>query len=117
LQTPEMAGHYEARSTFQAIATIVREERVAGLYRGIASPLVCPNYARIDFELIFGFPLQLTVALMNGLVFASYKFLLKLQLGDSDSVASLTQIALAGAGSGIVSSCVFLCFQIQAPLE
>ena len=47
---------------------------------------------------------QATVALMNGLVFASYHFLLKLQLPTADTVPTLAQIALAGAGCGIVSS-------------
>lgn len=41
---------------------------------------------------------------MNGLVFASYRFFMKLQLDSSESIPTLTQIAIAGAGSGIVSS-------------
>ena len=41
---------------------------------------------------------------MNGLVFASYHFLLKLQLPSADTVPTLAQIALAGAGCGIISS-------------
>lgn len=41
---------------------------------------------------------------MNGLVFASYRFFMKFQLDNPESVPTLTQIALAGAGSGIVSS-------------
>ncbi len=45
-----------------------------------------------------------SVALMNGLVFASYRFLMKFQLDSPESTPTLTQIALAGAGSGIVSS-------------
>ncbi|KAG2021029.1 carnitine/acyl carnitine carrier, variant 3 [Coprinopsis cinerea AmutBmut pab1-1] len=43
---------------------------------------------------------------MNGLVFASYRFLMKLQLENADDTPTLTQIALAGAGSGIVSSLI-----------
>ena len=43
---------------------------------------------------------------MNGLVFASYRFLLKIQLDNPTSIPTITQIALAGAGSGIVSSYV-----------
>jgi solute carrier family 25 carnitine/acylcarnitine transporter 20/29 len=42
---------------------------------------------------------------MNGLVFASYKFFLRLQcplIAD----ASLTQITLAGMGSGVVSAII-----------
>ncbi|KAJ6561200.1 carnitine/acyl carnitine carrier [Mycena vulgaris] len=87
LQTPELAQHYRG-STARAIATIVQEERVLGLYKGISSPL-------------------LAVALMNGLVFASYNFFLRLQLAGTDPArASLAQIALAGIGSGIVSAVV-----------
>ncbi|KAJ7355677.1 carnitine/acyl carnitine carrier [Mycena albidolilacea] len=85
LQTPELAGHYRGSIT-RAIATIVNEERVFGLYKGITSPL-------------------LTFALMNGLVFASYKFFLRLQcplIAD----ASLTQITLAGMGSGVISAII-----------
>ncbi|KAJ7643299.1 carnitine/acyl carnitine carrier [Mycena polygramma] len=85
LQTPELAGHYRG-STAHAIATIVQEERVLGLYKGITSPL-------------------LTVALMNGLLFASYNFFLRLQ-SPLTSDASLAQIALAGVGSGIVSAAI-----------
>jgi len=65
----------------------VKEERVLGLYKGITSPL-------------------LTVALMNGLIFASYNFFLRLQCQGSIRDASITQIALAGVGSGIVSAVV-----------
>ncbi|KAJ7173590.1 carnitine/acyl carnitine carrier [Mycena filopes] len=89
LQTPELAGHY-AGSTARAIATIVQEERVLGLYKGITSPL--PSA-------------QLTVALMNGLVFASYNFFLRLQ-SPITADASLAQITLAGVGSGVVSAIV-----------
>jgi hypothetical protein len=42
LQTPELAGHYRG-SMGLAIATIVKEERVFGLYKGISSPLVRPQ--------------------------------------------------------------------------
>ncbi|KAF9465584.1 mitochondrial carrier domain-containing protein, partial [Collybia nuda] len=84
-QSPHIAQKYH--STIHAIATIVREERFLGLYKGISSPLA-------------------TVALMNGLVFASYRFLMKLQLDHADAIPTLTQITLAGAGSGIVSSII-----------
>ncbi|KAJ7460694.1 carnitine/acyl carnitine carrier [Mycena latifolia] len=86
LQTPELAGHYRG-STARAIATIVREERVVGLYKGITSPL-------------------LAVALMNGLVFASYAFFLRLQHTADAGSASLVQVALAGVGSGVVSAAI-----------
>lgn len=86
LQTPALAARYRG-STARAIATIVREERVLGLYKGLASPL-------------------LAVALMNGLVFASYAFFLRLQHPAAAGEASLPQIALAGVGSGVVSALV-----------
>ncbi|EPQ56195.1 mitochondrial carrier [Gloeophyllum trabeum ATCC 11539] len=84
-QNPEIAHRY--RSTFNAITTIVREERVLGLYKGITSPLA-------------------SCAFMNGLVFSSYRFFMKVQLADANAVPSLTQITLAGIGSGIVSSII-----------
>ncbi|KAG2021027.1 carnitine/acyl carnitine carrier [Coprinopsis cinerea AmutBmut pab1-1] len=84
-QSPAIASKYT--STFSALRTIMREEKLIGLYRGITSPMA-------------------TVALMNGLVFASYRFLMKLQLENADDTPTLTQIALAGAGSGIVSSLI-----------
>jgi solute carrier family 25 carnitine/acylcarnitine transporter 20/29 len=84
-QSPEIADKYT--STFNALTTILREERMTGLFRGITSPLA-------------------TVALMNGLVFASYKFFLKLQLEFPDSVPTLAQVCWAGIGCGIVSSII-----------
>ncbi|KAJ6485812.1 carnitine/acyl carnitine carrier [Mycena sanguinolenta] len=85
LQTPELAGHYRG-SVARAIATIAKEETVFGLYKGITSPL-------------------LTFALMNGLVFSSYKFFLGTQ-GTLIADASLAQITFAGVGSGIVSAII-----------
>jgi hypothetical protein len=38
-QTPDLRQKY--RSTFHALATITREEKFVGLYKGITSPLVC----------------------------------------------------------------------------
>ncbi|SJL13921.1 uncharacterized protein ARMOST_17371 [Armillaria ostoyae] len=84
-QNPEMTGKY--RSTMHALGTIIKEERFIGLYKGITSPVT-------------------TAALMNGLVFASYRFFMKIQLENNSSIPTLTQIALAGAGSGIISSIV-----------
>ncbi|RDB18575.1 Mitochondrial basic amino acids transporter [Hypsizygus marmoreus] len=84
-QNPTTAAKYH--STLHAVATIVREEKFIGLYKGITSPLA-------------------TVALMNGLVFASYRFFMKIQLEHSQAIPTLAQITLAGAGSGIVSSII-----------
>ena len=46
---------------------------------------------------------QATTALMNGLIFASYRFFMRVQLNNPNSIPTIAQIALAGAGSGIVS--------------
>ncbi|GBE89433.1 Mitochondrial carnitine carrier [Sparassis crispa] len=84
-QNPEIAQKY--RSTFHALFTIVRTERVSGVFRGIASPL-------------------LTSAPLNGLVFSSYRFLMKSQLSDENATPTLTQINIAGAGSGVIASLI-----------
>ncbi|EMD39377.1 hypothetical protein CERSUDRAFT_113021 [Gelatoporia subvermispora B] len=85
LQNPDISRKYS--STFHALLTIVREERIGGLFRGIAAPL-------------------LSSAPLNGLLFASYKHLMRSQLQHEDDVPTLTQITLAGAGSGIIGSIV-----------
>ncbi|KAI0737288.1 mitochondrial carrier [Daedaleopsis nitida] len=84
-QNPHIASKY--RSTTHAFLTIVREERIRGLYRGIAAPLA-------------GAPP------LNGIVFASYRSLLRAQLDSDDTTPTLTQINLAGAGTGIISSLI-----------
>ncbi|EJD48165.1 mitochondrial carrier [Auricularia subglabra TFB-10046 SS5] len=81
------ATAHRYRSIAHALATIVREERVGGLYKGITSPMAA-------------------CAFMNGLVFASYGFLMRIQLVRARDTPSIAQIALAGAGSGVVSSIV-----------
>ncbi|KAF9809192.1 hypothetical protein IEO21_07492 [Rhodonia placenta] len=85
LQSSAVANQY--KSTFHALATILRKEHVSGLYRGIASPLV-------------------TAAPLNGLVFSVYRFLTKIQLNDADDTPSLTQVTLAGAGTGFVGTLI-----------
>ncbi|KAG2345833.1 mitochondrial carrier [Suillus weaverae] len=82
LQNPDLSSRYHSVS--HAFATIIREERFSGLYKGIASPLA-------------------TCAFMNGLIFASYKFFLKAQMTDG-SIPSLTQVAIAGSCCGVVMS-------------
>ncbi|KAI8985634.1 mitochondrial carrier [Trametes punicea] len=84
-QNPQIASKY--RSTLHAFFTIVREERIRGLYRGIAAPLA-------------GAPP------LNGLVFSTYRYLMRAQLDDENATPTLTQINLAGAGSGIISSLI-----------
>ncbi|TBU39319.1 mitochondrial carrier [Dichomitus squalens] len=84
-QSPQIASKY--RSTLHAILTIIREERMRGLYRGIAAPLA-------------GAPP------LNGLVFSSYRSLLRAQLDDDQATPTLTQVNLAGAGTGIICSLI-----------
>ncbi|KAF8634656.1 hypothetical protein AX15_000795 [Amanita polypyramis BW_CC] len=84
-QSPTIATKY--RSTVHAFSTIIREERLVGLCKGIASPLI-------------------TAALLNGLVFASYRFFLKIQNGNSVAIPTLTQVFLAGTCTGVVCSLV-----------
>ncbi|KAJ3988658.1 carnitine/acyl carnitine carrier [Lentinula detonsa] len=84
-QNPQFAQRYS--STMNAFTTIVREEKFVGLFKGITSPLAA-------------------VALMNGLVFASYRFLLKIQLDANNDIPTMSQIALAGAGCGAISSII-----------
>ncbi|KAG2359210.1 mitochondrial carrier domain-containing protein [Suillus spraguei] len=89
LQNPDLSSRYHSVS--HAFATIIKEERFSGLYKGIASPLA-------------------TCAFMNGLVFASYKFFLKVQMVDG-SIPSLTEVAIAG------SCCGFSMSFFSAPIE
>ncbi|KAI0782823.1 mitochondrial carrier [Abortiporus biennis] len=83
-QNPSVLARY--RSTFHALTTIIREEGPRTLFRGISSPLI-------------------TAAPLNGLVFSSYRFFMTSQVNDG-AEPSLTQITLAGAGSGIVASVI-----------
>ncbi|KAI0091404.1 mitochondrial carrier domain-containing protein [Irpex rosettiformis] len=85
LQNPEFASRYS--SVWHAFTTIVREERIRGLFRGITSPL-------------------LTTAPLNGVVFAGYGALLKMQLNNATDEPRLSQITLAGIGTGIIASVV-----------
>ncbi|KAK7685802.1 hypothetical protein QCA50_011148 [Cerrena zonata] len=84
-QNPSVAHKY--RSTVHALTTIAREEGPRALFRGIASPLA-------------------TAAPLNGLVFSSYRLFMHSQLDSDETDPSLRQVALAGAGSGIVASLI-----------
>ncbi|KAI0285638.1 mitochondrial carrier domain-containing protein [Russula brevipes] len=89
------APNVRYRSTFHALATITRQERLRGLYKGISSPLA-------------------TAPLLNGMLFATYRFLIKTQMrhGNDDAQhhtssstePTLGQIFLAGAGCGLAST-------------
>ncbi|THH07964.1 hypothetical protein EW145_g3033 [Phellinidium pouzarii] len=86
-QSPETSVKY--RSTFHAFSTIVREEKFKGLYKGIVSPM-------------------LSSAPLNGLVFSSYRFFMRVQLKSENDEPTITQIGVAGVGSGIVASRILL---------
>ncbi|KAH9055742.1 carnitine/acyl carnitine carrier [Lactarius vividus] len=86
------APNVQYRSTFHALTTITREERLRGLFKGISSPLA-------------------SAPVLNGLLFATYRFLLKVQVrpdatDDQRQVQepTLGQIFLAGAGCGLAST-------------
>ncbi|KAG8715322.1 hypothetical protein FRC08_010711 [Ceratobasidium sp. 394] len=85
LQHPETMSRY--RNSMTALVKIVQEERVAGLFKGISSPMA-------------------GCAFLNGLVFASTGFLIQAQLSDPSSKPTLAQITLAGAGTGIIGSLI-----------
>ncbi|KAK2467360.1 hypothetical protein APHAL10511_000595 [Amanita phalloides] len=89
-QSPTLAGKYT--STAHAFVSIVREECFIGLYKGITSPLV-------------------TAALLNSLMFASYRFFLKIQLESIDAIPTLIQVLIAGVLTGIV------CCIVTTPTE
>lgn len=90
LQHPDLSSRYHSVS--HAFATIIKEERFIGLFKGIASPLA-------------------TCGFMNGLIFAAYKFFLKAQMVDDGSIPSLTQVAIAGSCCGVAMSL------FSAPIE
>ncbi|CAE6513438.1 unnamed protein product [Rhizoctonia solani] len=85
LQHPETTSRY--RNSMTALATIIREERVAGLFKGISSPMV-------------------GCAFLNGLVFAGSGFFMRAQMQDPNAEPTLTQITVAGAGTGILASLI-----------
>lgn len=85
LQHPETMNRY--RNSVTALAKIVQEERVAGLFKGISSPMA-------------------GCAFLNGLVFAGSGFFMRAQLDDPNDQPTLTQITIAGAGTGILASLI-----------
>ncbi|KAF8470283.1 carnitine/acyl carnitine carrier [Russula ochroleuca] len=87
-QNPSPNARY--RSTFHALVTITREERLHGLFKGISSPLA-------------------TAPVMNGMLFATYHFFTKLQMRHDnddaqDQQPTLGQIFLAGSYCGLAST-------------
>lgn len=96
LQSKATASHY--RGTFHCLSTIIKEEKVWGLYKGMSSPIV-------------------GVAAINSLLFGVYGFFMSLQqrgFGSKSDITSkvppptLMQVYIAGAGSGAVNA-VFSC--------
>lgn len=72
------------------------------------APMVCRTFrAYISSRLGL---LQLGCAILNGVVFGTYGFFMKAQLQNDQKEPSLSQVFIAGAGSGVVSSYVTLFF-------
>ena len=67
--------------------------------------MVCTSTHRILWTNVYNIA-QATCALLNGLVFSSYRFLMKAQLSDDRATPTLTQIFFAGAGTGMIGSYV-----------
>ncbi|KAI9219372.1 mitochondrial carnitine/acylcarnitine carrier protein CACL-like protein [Blastocladiella britannica] len=85
VQGPNSAAQY--KGTVDCFTRIVKEETVFGLFKGMSSPLV-------------------GVAMVNALLFGVYGTLLELQLESPTAVPALSQIFLAGAGSGAINSLI-----------
>ncbi|GJJ73371.1 solute carrier family 25 (mitochondrial carnitine/acylcarnitine transporter), member 20/29 [Entomortierella parvispora] len=83
LQSKELAAKYSG--TWNCFSTILRQEKVKGLYKGMASPMV-------------------GVALVNALLFGVYGFFMDIQMKNPGDDPTLMQIFLAGTGSGVVNS-------------
>ncbi|KAG0314886.1 hypothetical protein BGZ99_007788 [Dissophora globulifera] len=83
LQSKELARKYSG--TWNCFSTILKQEKVKGLYKGMASPMV-------------------GVALVNALLFGVYGFFMDIQMANPNDDPTLLQIYLAGTGSGIVNS-------------
>ncbi|TXT10979.1 hypothetical protein VHUM_01730 [Vanrija humicola] len=82
-QTPQYNGRYN--SIIGAFRSIVREEKIPGLFKGVMSPMT-------------------NLPQLNGVIFSSYSFGMKLQHTPEGQEPALWQICLAGAGSGIAAS-------------
>ncbi|KAI3635244.1 hypothetical protein MIR68_006810 [Amoeboaphelidium protococcarum] len=87
--------------TLNCLLTIIKEEKILGLYKGISSPLI-------------------GVAIVNALLFGVYGAILHAQMGskynavDENGIVhqpTLSQIFVAGSGSGFVNSI------ISSPME
>ncbi|KAK3814253.1 MAG: mitochondrial carrier domain-containing protein [Benniella sp.] len=83
LQSKELSSKYSG--TWNCFSTILKQEKVKGLYKGMASPMV-------------------GVALVNALLFGVYGFFMDIQMANPTDDPTLLQIFLAGTGSGVVNS-------------
>ncbi|KAG0352875.1 hypothetical protein BGZ54_002538, partial [Gamsiella multidivaricata] len=83
LQSKELASRYSG--TWNCFTTILKQEKVKGLYKGMASPMV-------------------GVALVNALLFGVYGFFMDIQMANPADDPTLLQIFIAGTGSGVVNS-------------
>ncbi len=98
-----MTGKY--RSTMHALGTIVKEERFIGLYKGITSPLVCrPCHTNMTLDALI--PVSGHRCPNEWPSVRLIQVFHEDPIREQSSIPTLTQIALAGAGSGIVSSYV-----------
>ncbi|KAI8145801.1 mitochondrial carrier domain-containing protein [Fennellomyces sp. T-0311] len=91
LQSQKSASKY--KGTWDCFASTVRQEKVFGLYKGMASPAA-------------------GVAVVNALVFGSFDWLIKIQerhginISGNGGQPSLSQIMTAGMGAGVITSFV-----------
>ncbi|RUP43036.1 mitochondrial carrier domain-containing protein, partial [Jimgerdemannia flammicorona] len=95
LQSRELSTRY--KGTWNCLATIVRQEKVLGLYKGMASPAMRSSHLE--------FTIQVGVAVINAMVFGVYGYFMEMQLNNSGRTdPTLCHIFLAGTGSGVVNS-------------
>ncbi|CAO3663366.1 unnamed protein product [Rhizopus stolonifer] len=92
LQSRELASKY--KGTLNCFMVTIKEEKLRGLYKGMASPAV-------------------GAGAMNALVFGSYTYLMQYQASingkqydESSQDAPLQHVFLAGVGAGLISSLI-----------
>ncbi|KZO92860.1 mitochondrial carrier [Calocera viscosa TUFC12733] len=86
LQNRETAGKYP-HGMVRTFSTIIAEERLVGLFKGITSPIA-------------------TLAPLNGLVFGGYGYFLRLQAPSPNHAPSLAQVTIAGALTGVIAATI-----------
>ncbi|KAJ2441271.1 hypothetical protein GGF42_007349, partial [Coemansia sp. RSA 2424] len=78
-------GGSDFNGPIDCLTRTVRNEGIRGLYKGMASPLI-------------------GCAAVNSLLFWAYSYGKSIQTGSLDATPTLGQVAIAGAGAGIVNS-------------